>query len=127
MSTPTLYIAGMGMVSPLGPNVAMTAAAVTAGVSAYEESRYFTPNNNSIVTSEVPHDFFSESDLEMEMCGGYNEQFDNIIKMSIMSILEVCEEHAANQAVPLILALADPRQQDDALPPPLLVENLVLY
>lgn len=127
MNTPTLYIAGMGMVSPLGPNVAMTAAAVTAGMSAYEESRYFTPNNHSIVTSEVPHDFFSESDLEMEMCGGYNEQFDNIIKMSIMSILEVCEGYTASQPTPLVLALADPRQQNDALPPSLLVENLVKH
>ena len=36
------YIAGMGMVTPVGANVEMTAAAVRAGVSAYAVSGYST-------------------------------------------------------------------------------------
>ena len=33
-----LYIAGMGSITPLGDNMAMTAAGVTAGISAYSVS-----------------------------------------------------------------------------------------
>jgi 3-oxoacyl-[acyl-carrier-protein] synthase I len=43
-NTPKLYIAGMGMITPVGANVAMTAASVEAGISAYGESRYCDQN-----------------------------------------------------------------------------------
>jgi hypothetical protein len=35
-----IYIAGMGMITPAGANVAMTSATVKAGICRYAESEY---------------------------------------------------------------------------------------
>lgn len=48
MSSPLLYIAGMGMITPLGPSVATTVAAVNAGISACQQSRYTTAAGDAI-------------------------------------------------------------------------------
>lgn len=54
-SRPKLYIAGMGMITPVGANAAMAAAAINAGVSAYAESpEFFISQRHAIVTAAVP-------------------------------------------------------------------------
>ena len=46
--SPKLYIAGMGMVTPVGGNVAMTAAALEAKISGYKTSPYYTQQSKPI-------------------------------------------------------------------------------
>ena len=50
MSTaPMVYVAGVGMITPVGVNTPMTAAAVKAGVSGYQASSYYTEDRKSVV------------------------------------------------------------------------------
>lgn len=62
MNDKKLYIAGMGMITALGPSVATTVAAVRAGKSAYQLSEYETEEGDSIVVSQIPHAVFDVVD-----------------------------------------------------------------
>ena len=60
-----LYIAGMGMITPVGWNDAMTAASVNAGICTYEASRYFTRSGEPITMARVPDPVFAEQLLNL--------------------------------------------------------------
>ena len=107
MSPPLLYIAGTGMITPLGPSVATTVAAVNAGISAYQESRYRTAKGSSINMAEVPPDLFDNFEAEIDEGESYNEQYDHIVKMAIVALEETCRNQLIEQPVPLILAMPE--------------------
>ena len=124
MSAPILYIAGTGMVTALGANSEMTSAGIKAGISAYQNSGFNTPEGKSIVTTAIPRQLIHECALDIDMCDNYNQQFDNIIKISILSLLEACSFCANQKPIPLFLTMADPAQQADALPYSALINNI---
>lgn len=107
MTSPKLYIAGIGMVTPLGSNTAMTVAGVNAGVSAYQQSRYFTGHGEAITMAEVPDELFQDFDAEIDEGESYNEQYDHIIKMAILALEEACQQHTSDKPVPLVLAMPE--------------------
>src|SRR5690606_38650011 len=89
-SSPKLYIAGMGMITPLGPNVQTTAAAMNAGISAYQESRYYTAEGDVVTMAEVPAALFEDFEAEIDEGESYNEQYDHMIKMAVVALEEAC-------------------------------------
>jgi 3-oxoacyl-[acyl-carrier-protein] synthase-1 len=107
MSSPLLYIAGMGMITPLGPSVATTVAAVNAGVSAYQQSRYYTAKGDAITMAEVPIAIFEDFDAEIDEGESYNEQYDHMIKMAIVALEEACRAQSIEQPIPLVLAMPE--------------------
>jgi len=124
MMSEKLYIAGTGMITPVGANTTMTAAAINAGISAYSQSEYYDQVGRSITMASVPDNVFDEIDAEIGEGDRYNSRHDRVIKMAIIAIREACAQHKVKQAVPLILAmpdgLADP--DDKRLSP--LIDNL---
>ena len=111
---PKLYIAGMGMITPVGANTAMTAAAVNAGVSVYTDSKYYGENSQPITMASVPDIIFDELDVEIGEGDRYNARHDRVIKMAIIAIREACAQQITKQAVPLVLAMPDvPADPDD--------------
>lgn len=106
-----LYIAGTGMITPVGFDTVSTAAAVRAGVSGYAISNYYGSNDEPITMASVPNGIFSEIDANISGGNRYNERHDRVIKMAILAIREACAKQAKPQPVPLVLGM--PVGQDD--------------
>src|SRR5688572_14074921 len=122
MSSPLLYIAGMGMITPLGPSVATTVAAVNAGISAYTLSEYDTPEGEPITMARVPDGVFDDIEAKIDEGDRFNPRHDRLIKMAIIAIREACHQRSTEQAVPVILGLSERACDKDGLSS--LVENL---
>jgi 3-oxoacyl-[acyl-carrier-protein] synthase-1 len=102
-----LYISGMGMITALGPSVATTAAAVRAGRNAYQESRYSIKSGASIKMAEVPTAVFESTGVELDEGDSFNEQYDHVIKMSMIAIQEACTNKPIRQPIPMVLAMPE--------------------
>ena len=105
--TKKLYIAGMGMITPVGANTAMTAAAVNANISAYAISNFYGHNKQPITMASVPGSVFLNSDAEIGEGSRYNERHDRVLNMAIIAIREACAQHLTRQPVPLALAMPE--------------------
>ena len=106
-NSPKLYIAGMGMVTPVGGNVAMTAAAVNAGISAYRSSDFHTQNGQRISLATVPNLIFDNIDAQIAEGDKFNERHDRVTKMAIIAIREACSQQSINEQIPLVLAMPE--------------------
>src|SRR5688500_5636746 len=119
-----LYIAGMGVITPVGGNVAMTVAAVAAGISGYKTSPYFTQKSKPITMAQAPTEIFAELEAEIDEGDFYNEQHDHIIKMAILAIREACSQQSIEQPIPLVLAMPELEPEVDSLSAKQLIRNL---
>ena len=108
MSTqPRMYIAGLGMVTPVGANTAMTAAAVRAGVSAYAETEYTSQRGLPITMASIPESVFDNLNADIEDGDRYDTCHDRVVKMAIIAIREACAQQTTKQPVPLLLAMPE--------------------
>jgi len=117
-----LYIAGTGMISSVGGDVAMTSAAVNAGISGYGISEFNGVNNESVTMTRVPDSFFSTIDVEIKKSRRFNKRHDRVTKMAIVAIREACALHTTAQSVPLLLAMPEEQVDEEGLSP--LINNL---
>ena len=127
MSSPKLYIAGMGMITPLGPNVSTTVAAVNAGISAYSLSEYQTEAGEPITMARVPNQVFERVQCEFPEEGDvFNYRHERMIRMAIIALREGVLESSTEEAVPLLLAMPEMHVSEEDLTPivPALVHNL---
>lgn len=120
--TPKLYIAGMGMITPVGFNTAMTAAAVRAGVSGYAETNYYGKNDQPITMASVPGIIFDEIEAEIGEGSRFNTRHDRIAKMAILALREACALQSTKQPIPLVLAMPEGQVDTKGLVP--LIQNL---
>lgn len=107
MSKKKLYIAGMGMITALGPSVATTVAAVRAGKSAYQASRYSIEGGHPVTMAEVPAGIFENIEIDLDEGESFNEQYDHIIKMAVIAIAEACNNKPIQQPIPMVLAMPE--------------------
>jgi len=121
------YIAGMGMITPVGANVAMTAAAVGAGISAYAESRYCNQQGQAITMAGVPETVFYESDAQIDEGDWYSELHDHIIKMAIIAVKEACAGQSIKPPIPLIIGMPDVLPDVEHISSSSLIKNLVSH
>jgi 3-oxoacyl-[acyl-carrier-protein] synthase-1 len=105
--TPKLYIAGMGMITPVGANTAMTAAAVRAGISAYAITEYTDYQGMPITMASVPDLVFDKLDADIGEGDRYDPRHFHVIKMAIIAIREACARLTSKQPIPLILAMPE--------------------
>ena len=117
-----LYIAGMGMVTPVGRNVAMTAAAVNAGISAYRSSYFTTNADEKIVMTRVPDEMIGEFKGEIDEGSRFNSRHDRVTRIAILALQQACAQASTEQAVPLLLAMPDIKTDNEGLSS--LVENI---
>ena len=121
--TPKLYIAGMGMITPVGFDTASTAAAVRAGISGYEISTsYYGQNDEPITMASVPYMALDALDAKIGEGSRYNDRHDRVIKMAIIAIREACTRCNTKQPVPLVLAMPQEEKDSEGLTP--FIENL---
>lgn len=120
---PKLYIAGMGMITPVGANVEMTAAAVKAGVSGYIESDYYDEDFNKIKMSVVPQELLDDSLSEEKIIGKMTSRHARMLQLSKLA-LEQINLIPENSKIPLFLAGPESINEDN---PPLtksFIQNL---
>lgn len=103
-----LYIAGMGMITPLGHNVASTLAAIRTNKSAYSISEYRDLDDSLITMAQLPNELFDEMEIEVATEQAYCGQMDRILKMTIIAIQEACSHHRTLENLPLVLAMSEP-------------------
>ncbi|MDH5712301.1 MAG: hypothetical protein OEZ15_11670 [Gammaproteobacteria bacterium] len=119
---PKLYIAGTGMVTPVGANTEMTTASVEAQINAYAVSGYSTQAGEPITMAKVPDQIFADFEGEIDEGDRFNPRHDRVTKMAILAINEACAQQESEQAVPLVLAMSDVTTDDEGLSS--LIENL---
>lgn len=117
-----LYIADMGMVTPLGPNALATAAAVRAGISAYRLSDHYTLEDEPVTMTAVPKGLIDGIEAEIEEGDRFNARHDRIIKLALFALRAAMARHQATQALPLLLAMPEGDQDNEGLTS--LVRNL---
>lgn len=112
-----MYIAGIGMVTPVGANTAMTAAAVRAEVSAYAETEYTDPQGLPITMASVPDLAFDTLEADIGEGDRFDARHYRVIKMAIFALREACALRSTKQSIPLLMAMpeaqAGARQVDD--------------
>jgi 3-oxoacyl-[acyl-carrier-protein] synthase-1 len=124
---PRLYIASTGMVTPVGGNTAMTAAAINAGISAYQASSFTTQSDDAITMARVPEEVIDTFQGEFDEGNCFNWRHDRVTKMAILALQQTCaqattDQATTDQAVPLLLAMPERNSDDDGLSS--LIDNL---
>lgn len=119
---PKLYIAGMGMITPVGANAPMTAALIDAKMSAYAETDYIGQDGQPVIMAAVPDLVFQEVEAEIGEGDKFNTRHDRVIKMAIIAIREACAQRTTKQPVPLVLAMPHGQADEEGLTP--LIQNL---
>ena len=120
--TPKLYIAGMGMITPVGFDMASTAAAVKAGISSYMLSNYYDKDGSHITMTAVPAIIFDEINAEISGGNRHNMRHERVLKMAIIAIREACAQCEVKQPIPLLFAM--PEGQTDTEGMSSIVKNL---
>ena len=120
-----MYIAGIGMVTPVGANTAMTAAAIRAGVSGYHATGYFNQQGQPITMTRVPREIFESMQADIDPGRYQSAQYDHIIIMSILALREALAGQSIKKPIPLILAMPEERPNVSYVPTDLLIANLV--
>ncbi len=118
-----IYIAGIGMITPVGFDTASTFAAVKAGISAYSVSDYFDQNDEPITMASIPDSMLSSLKFELDEGDRYNERHDRVTKMAIYAVNQACEKLSSDQSIPLILTMPENLEEDEGLTP--IAENLM--
>jgi len=118
------YIAGIGMITSVGANTAMTAASVNAGISGYQVSTFFNQQRQPITMSAIPSEVYTLVEVEIEEGAHYSIQYDHIIKMAVIALREAISSHSFAQPIPLVLAIPEDAN-DNYIPANLLITNLL--
>ncbi len=128
-NSPKAYIAGIGMITSIGADAAMTNASVNAEISGYERSDFFNKQGHPMTLATVPTDVFSLVDIEIDDGNYGDEQAERIIKMAVLALSEALRTADSKQLikhpVPLILALPEENEQKNYAPIDQLTRNLL--
>lgn len=108
-----VYVAGIGMITPVGVNVEMTAAAVRAGVSAYRDTSYFDGDFNKIRMAVVPEAALENSLDEDKLTLPMTARHVRMLQLAKLALLEVLPRLPRDQSVPLFLAGPEPLGTED--------------
>ena len=90
-SPPVFYLAGTGLVSPIGASATMTYATFKAGISAYELSDYSSVDDAPIKMASVPQGMIDAIPVELDEGDRFNLRHDRMTKMAIYAINDACD------------------------------------
>lgn len=122
---PKAYVAGIGMITSIGADTAMTAASVKSGISGYKTSGYFNTQQQPMTMANVPAEVFTSIDVDIDEGASYSVQYDHIIKMAILALREAILNKGVEQPIPLVLAMPEEWEQQEYISKDLLITNLL--
>lgn len=102
---PALALISTGMITAIGANTAMNAAAVNAGISSQGESHYFNKRNKPIRLASIPEGALGPLDNSLnpavEKC---SENHGYLVRIASRALLECLQSFTPNDPVPVFLA-----------------------
>ena len=101
---PKLYIAGIGMITPVGANTAMTAAAVRAGVSAFQPTGFYLDDDNYVRMARVPREALDVS-LNNDLPEDFTARQIRLMQLATLALVQIKPALPKNQKIPKLLAL----------------------
>jgi len=101
---PKVYVAGVGMVTAVGANAEMTAAAVKAGVSAFQETDYFDKDFNKIKMALVPNEILEGCLDETLLQEGLNSKQARMLQLTKIALFEFKGAIPVDVEIPLFIA-----------------------
>lgn len=123
---PKVYVAAVGMVTPLGTNADMTAAMVRGGVSAYKESDYYLEDDEPVRMALVPEALLMTALNDETITGEFTLRQIRLLQLATLSLAQVAARVPSTMTVPLFIAGPEPLVEGD---PPLnraFLENLAI-
>jgi len=123
---PRLYIAGIGMITPVGFDTASTAAAVRAGMSGYADTEYFDEDFNTIKMATVP-ELAIENCLNEELLNGeLSARQARMLQLAKLALAEIVQNLPIDKKIPLFLSVPEQRGTTEKSFDRTFLENLVL-
>lgn len=112
---PRIYVAGVGMLTPVGFDAASTAAAVRAGVSAYKDAIYYNKNLDPMRIAAIPDDVLPPLNENIESTFGLTTRVKRLLRLAAPALEQISVLHSINEPVPLLLS--GPEAIDDCKAP----------
>lgn len=111
MTQRKLYIAGVGMITSVGPTAEMTTSAVNANISAYAYSDFDSACGEPIKMALIPDGIFDEIEVESNLTlaegDRYSTRHDRISIMATIAMQEACANISSENSVPLLMAKSE--------------------
>lgn len=101
---PNIYIAGTGMITPLGANTAMTAYAVRAGICAFGETGFYLDEDNHVRMARVPQGALEHGLSREDFPDGYSARQIRLLQLAILALVDLLPKLPADTKFPLFLA-----------------------
>ena len=120
-----LYIAAVGMITPIGANTAMTAAAVRAGVSGFRNTAFYLDEDDHIRMALVPRDALDISLNEDALPEDYSARQIRLLQLAALALSELRPRLPAKLKLPLFIAGPEPLIEGDPLINRAFLENLI--
>jgi len=103
--TKPVYLMACGVVTPVGLSLEQTAAAVRAGISAYEESSIYNKRFNPMTMALVPEDVLPR--LEDKVCAdvpGLTTRQQRVVRLAHLALVDLATKFDKLDGLPLLLA-----------------------
>ena len=104
---PKVYVAGVGMITPVGFDAASTAAAVKAGVSRYADSPHYNKNFNPMKMALVPEDALPPLNEKLSSMPELTARQRRMLRLTTPALEEVLMAIPIKDPVPLFLAVPE--------------------
>lgn len=120
-----IYIADLDMLTPVGADIEMTAAAILADISAYRLSDYFTRKDQPVTMALVPDALFKSVDIDIDEGDFYGAQHERVIKMALIVLQQIFSRVDVKHPIPLILSFPEPLNHALCSYPEALITNIL--
>lgn len=104
MSNPRVYVAGAGMITPVGANTEMTAAMVRAGVNKYEDSIHYNKDYNPMKMALVPDKALPPLADKLEATKDITARQKRMLRLLTPALEEAMVSYVQKEPIPLFLA-----------------------
>ena len=101
---PKVYVAGVGMITPVGFDAASTAAAVRAGVSGYQETDLLNKKIDSMTIARIPEEALPPLCEKLGLTVGLTARQLRLLRVITPALQEVMEQYPGQEPVPLFFA-----------------------
>lgn len=99
-----LYIAGIGMITPIGANVAMTAAATRAGVSGFQSTGFYLDDDDRVRMARVPSEALDQGLNETLLPEAYTARQIRLLQLASLALTQLRSALPKNAKPPLFIA-----------------------
>ena len=99
-----VYLAGVGMITPVGGNAEMTAAAVRAGASRLQESEYYSKKGKPFTMAMVPEEVLPEITYKLNREEGTTLQMGVMLMTIDVALKQVMQSYPGDENIPLFFS-----------------------